>query len=138
MGLQLRRDAIMKTTSYAVALGATLLVAGSWGVSAQDALFTSERDCTVDVWSLCPHVMPGGGRVIACLRLHANELSVGCSSILSKASWTAQECASDIREFCPHVTFGNISNCLKPHLGEASANCKSALAFMTSPASSRY
>jgi hypothetical protein len=57
--------------------------------------------------------------------------------MLSKAYWTAKECAVDIREFCPHATFGNISNCLRPHLGEASESCKAALAFMASPAASR-
>jgi hypothetical protein len=127
----------MGATFYAVVLSATLLLAGSWRVAAQDALFTSERDCTADVWSLCARVMPGGGRVFGCLHLHVGELSVGCSTILSKASWTAKECASDIRQFCPHATFGSISTCLKPHVDEASASCKSALAFMASPAASR-
>jgi hypothetical protein len=128
----------VRTTLCSAALGTTFLLANSWGTRAQDALFTSERDCTTDIWSLCPRVLPGGGRVLGCLHLHASELSVGCSTILSKASWTAKECANDIRQFCPHVTFGNISNCLKPHLDEASASCKSALAFMASPAVSRY
>ena len=127
----------MRTTFCTVGLGATLLLIGSRPPSAQDALFTSERDCTTDVQSLCSRVMPGGGRVLGCLHLHVSELSVGCSTILSKASWTAQECASDIREFCPHATFGNISNCLQPHLSEASPTCKSALTFMASPAAGR-
>ena len=130
-------ETITKTTSYTVTLGVTLLLAGSWCAGAQDALFTSERNCTADVLSLCARVMPGGGRVLSCLHVHLSELSVGCSTILSKASWTAKECAVDIREFCPHATFGNISNCLEAHLGGASASCKSALAFMASPAS-RY
>ena len=129
----------MKTTFYAAAFGATLLLTGSWGASAQEGgLFATERDCATDIQSLCAGVKPGGGRVLACLQSHAGELSVGCSTILSKAAWTAKECASDIRQFCPNATFGNISECMKPHLGEASANCKSALAFMASPAADRY
>jgi hypothetical protein len=127
----------MRTTFNAVAIGAMFALGGPWA-DAQDALFTSERDCTADVWSLCPRVMPGGGRVLGCLHLHVSELSVGCSTILAKASWTAKECANDIRQFCPHATFGKISNCLKPHLDEASASCKSALAFMASPAADRH
>jgi hypothetical protein len=123
--------------SYAVALGAMLLLSGLWRVGAQDALFTSERDCTADVLSLCGRVMPGSGRVLGCLHVHVGELSVGCSTILSKASWTAKQCAGDIRELCPNVTFGGISNCLEEHLSEASATCKAALAFMASPAASR-
>jgi hypothetical protein len=124
-------------TFSAVTLGATFLLAGPWRLAAQDALFTSERDCTADVLSLCARVLPGSGRVLGCLHVHLSELSVGCSTILSKASWTAKQCAGDIREFCPHATFGNISSCLEAHLSEASTNCKLALAFMASPAAIR-
>jgi hypothetical protein len=137
MDVELKGEAIVKATFCAVGLGATFLLAGSGRGGAQDALFTSERNCTADVLSLCARVMPGSGRVLSCLHMHVGELSVGCSTILSKASWTAKQCAGDIREFCPSVTFGNISSCLEAHLGEASATCKSALAFMASPAASK-
>jgi hypothetical protein len=47
------------TTFCAFVRGAAmLLLAGSWGASGQDALFSSERDCTADVLSLCTRVMP--------------------------------------------------------------------------------
>ena len=128
----------MKTAFYAVALGAALLLMGSVGASAQEGLFTSERDCATDVQSLCAGVKPGHGHVMACLQAHVGELSVGCSTILSKAIWTAEQCAADIRQFCPTATFGNVSDCMKPHLGEVSGTCQSALAFMASPAADRY
>ena len=128
----------MKTRFYALALGAGLLLTGSWGASAQEGLFTSERDCTSDVQSLCAGVKPGAGHVLACLQSHVGELSVGCSTILSKAIWTAQQCAGDIHQFCPTATFGTVSDCMKPHLAEVSGTCKSALAFMASPAADRY
>ena len=128
----------MKTTFHAIALGAGLLLTGSWGAGAQEWLFTSERDCTADLKSLCAGIQPGGGRILACMQSHAGELSVGCSTILSKATWVAKECAGDIHQFCPNATFSNISDCMKPHLGEASASCRSALAYMASPAADRY
>jgi hypothetical protein len=129
---------MMKTAFTTIALGALLLLTGSVGASAQEGLFTSERDCTADVQSLCASVKPGGGRVLACLQSHVSDLSVGCSTILSKAIWTAQQCAGDIHQFCPTATFGNVSDCMRPHLGEVSGTCKSALAFMASPAADRY
>ncbi len=129
---------MMKTAITTVALGAALLLTGSWGAGAQEGLFTSERDCTADVQSLCADVKPGGGRVLACLQSHVGDLSVGCSTILSKAIWTAQQCAGDIHQFCPTATFGTVSDCMRPHLGEASDTCKAALAFMASPAADRY
>jgi hypothetical protein len=122
----------------AIVLGGTSMLTGSRSASAQEGLFTSERDCTTDVQSLCADVKPGQGRVLACLQSHVGELSVGCSTILSKAVWTAQQCAGDIRQFCPGATFGNVSDCMQPHLGEVSGTCKSALAFMASPAADRY
>ena len=129
----------MKTTFYAVAFGAGLLLTGSFGASAQGlGIFDTERDCSTDVQSLCAGVKPGGGRVLACLQSHVGELSVGCSTILSKAIWTAQQCAGDIREFCPNATYSNVGDCMRPHLGQASDTCRSALAFMASPAADRY
>ena len=130
----------MKTTFYAIALGAGLLLTGSFGASAQEGLglFTTERDCATDIQSLCANVKPGHGHVLACLQTHVGELSVGCSTILSKAIWVARECAGDIRQFCPGATFGNVGDCMKPHLGQTSATCQSALAYIASPAADRY
>ena len=91
----------MKTAFTTIALGAALLLTGSVGASAQEGLFTSERDCTTDVQSLCAGVKPGGGRVLACLQSHVSGLSVGCSTILSKAMWTAQQCAGTFISFVP-------------------------------------
>jgi hypothetical protein len=132
----------MTKSLLAIAFGVGLLLTGSWGASAQEGLglFTAQRDCATDIQSLCAGVKPGGGRVLACLQSHvaAGELSVGCSTILSKAIWVARECAGDIRQFCPDATYANVGDCMKPHLGQTSATCQSALAFMASPAADRY
>ena len=56
----------MRTAFYTVALGAALLLTCAGSAGAQEGLFTSERDCTTDVSSLCAGVKPGGGRVLAC------------------------------------------------------------------------
>ena len=129
----------MTKSLYAVAFGAGLLLAGSLGASAQSpGIFDTQRDCATDIQSLCPGVKPGGGRVLACLQSHVGELSVGCSTILAKAIWVAKECAADIRQFCPNATYENVGDCMRPHLGQASGTCQSALAFMASPAADRY
>ena len=130
----------MARSLFAVALGAGLLVTGSWGAYAQEGmgLFATERDCSTDIQSLCAGVKPGGGRVLACLQSHVGELSVGCSTMLSKAIWVAKECASDIKQFCPNATYSNVGDCMKPHLGQTSATCQSALAYIASPAADRY
>jgi hypothetical protein len=131
----------MKTTFYAVAFGVGLLLTVSWGASAQEGgIFATERDCATDIQSLCAGIKPGGGRILACLQQHvaAGALSVGCSTILSKAIWVAKECAGDIRQFCPNATYANVGDCMKPHLGQTSATCQSAMAYIASPAADRY
>jgi hypothetical protein len=138
LGADHQEDGTMVKSLSVLALSAGLLLVAPLGAGAQEGLFTSERDCTTDVQSLCAGVKPGGGRVLACLQSHVGDLSVGCSTILSKAIWVAHECAGDIRQFCPGATFGSVSDCMKPHLGEVSGTCQSALAFMASPAADRY
>ncbi len=96
-----------------------------------------ERDCTVDLKTLCAGVTPGQGRVLACIQSHMSELSVGCSARLSKAAWVAKECQADIKHFCPDAKMGDVHDCMQPHLGEASDQCKAAVAYIASPAADR-
>jgi len=126
----------MKTAFYAVALGAALALTASTA-SVQAVERSRARACTVDLQALCAGIAPGQGHIHACLESHISELSVGCSTILSKAAWVAKECHGDIQQFCPHAKYGGIASCMRPHLGEASEPCKSALAFIASPAGDR-
>jgi hypothetical protein len=41
--------------------------------------------CKDDVQKLCSDVKPGGGRIIACLDGHKDQLSQGCSDAMAKA-----------------------------------------------------
>jgi hypothetical protein len=49
-------------------------------------------------------------------------------------AWVFSECKGDIQQFCPQATYGNIADCMRPHLGEASDQCRGAIAFIASPA----
>jgi hypothetical protein len=119
----------MKTAFYAFALcSALVLTASTAPVQAED------RDCTVDLKAICAGIAPGEGHIRACIQAHMSELSVGCSSRLSKAAWVFSECKADIQQFCPQAAYGNISDCMRPHLGETSDQCRGAMAFIASPA----
>jgi hypothetical protein len=41
--------------------------------------------CATDVQKLCPDVQPGGGRIIACLKQHKDQVSDGCKQAVIKA-----------------------------------------------------
>ena len=71
----------MKTAFYTVALGAALLLTGSRRGRA-GRVFTSERDCTVDVKSLCAGVAPGEGHILACLQSHMS----------ANSPWAVRQC----------------------------------------------
>jgi len=40
--------------------------------------------CKADAERLCPGVPPGGGRLIACLKEHKEEVSIGCGKAIQK------------------------------------------------------
>ena len=44
------------------------------------------------------------------------------------------ECHADIQHFCPDAKVGDVSDCMRPHLGEVSDQCKGAVAFIAAPA----
>jgi hypothetical protein len=41
--------------------------------------------CKQDVHTLCPGVQPGGGRIVACLKTHAAEVSPACKAAIKAA-----------------------------------------------------
>jgi hypothetical protein len=41
--------------------------------------------CRQDVHTLCPDVQPGGGRIIACLKSHAEQVSPDCKAAMKAA-----------------------------------------------------
>jgi hypothetical protein len=43
-----------------------------------------KKACHDDYAALCQHVMPGGGRIIACLNQHEDKLSASCKAALKK------------------------------------------------------
>ena len=126
----------MKPASYAVALGAALLLAASTAaVFARGGGGAPSQTCTVDLKSLCAGITPGEGRIRACMMSHMSDLSTACSTKLSKAVYVAKECQADVKQFCGNVKSGRnrIASCMRPHLREVSDPCKGALAFIAAP-----
>jgi hypothetical protein len=66
--------------AIAAALSLAALVSAAPNALAQQA--EAMRYCKPDVARLCPGVQMGGGRIIACLKEHKMEISVGCGKAL--------------------------------------------------------
>jgi hypothetical protein len=78
-----------------IALGAALLLTGTGSAGAQEGLFTSERDCTTDVSSLCAGVKQCAGDIHQfcptatfgsvgdCMKPHLAEASGTCKAAMA-------------------------------------------------------
>jgi hypothetical protein len=75
----------------AIALVAGLAAAGATASAQQQNPQAPLRQaCAADFKSLCSGVQPGGGRIKACLREHADQLSPSCKSALVDAAASRQ------------------------------------------------
>jgi cysteine rich repeat protein len=66
--------------AIASALSLAALVSTAPYALAQQA--AAMKYCKADFERLCPGVQPGGGRIIACLKSHKEEISIGCGKAL--------------------------------------------------------
>ena len=67
-------------SAIAATLSALALASSVPSASAQQA--EAMKYCKAHVARLCPGVQMGGGRIIACLKEHKMEVSVGCAKFL--------------------------------------------------------
>jgi hypothetical protein len=66
--------------ALASTLSLTALLSAAPNALAQQA--EAMKYCRADVARLCPGVPMGGGRIIACLKAHKEEMSIGCGKAL--------------------------------------------------------
>jgi hypothetical protein len=52
----------------------------------QQAVADARAACETDIQKLCTGVQPGGGRILACLKQHKDQVSDGCKQAVAKAT----------------------------------------------------
>jgi hypothetical protein len=52
----------------------------------QQAVAEARAACATDIQNFCAGVQPGGGRIIACLKQHKDQVSDGCKQAVIKAT----------------------------------------------------
>ena len=52
----------------------------------QQAVADARTACETDIEKLCNGVQPGGGRILACLKQHKDQVSDGCKQAVVKAT----------------------------------------------------
>jgi len=116
-------------TMTALALAA--LIAGTAQAHAQTMDRASMMSaCRGDYFQHCSFVMPGGGRIMACLGEVIDQISPSCARLVTAAT----SCAPDVKEFCGEVEpgGGRMQTCLRAHQDALSAPCAETLAAAAS------
>jgi len=72
----------MRIRHFAIASAISLAALVSVQSSALAQQAEAMKYCKADVARLCPGVQMGGGRIIACLKAHKEEVSIGCGKAL--------------------------------------------------------
>ncbi|WP_210208159.1 hypothetical protein [Rhodoplanes roseus] len=126
----------MRSTAIVLAL-ALLVPAAAGPAAAQAPLRVQARGavaaCAADYRALCPGVMPGGGRIVACLNAQAEKLSQPCFQALAAQGLAVAAalrlCRADVERVCAGVPLGGgrALGCLLGNRDRISAACRNAL-----------
>ncbi|HEY6106812.1 MAG TPA: cysteine rich repeat-containing protein [Anaeromyxobacteraceae bacterium] len=105
------------------------LAAAALAAAALAAPAFAQGPCVADAQRLCQGIVPGGGRIHACLKSNADRLSPACQQNLKDAQQRAREihekCQGDVWQLCQGIRpgQGRILACLKSHEAELSPPC---------------
>jgi hypothetical protein len=72
----------MRIGQFTIAASFSILALALSAPSALAQQAEAMKYCKADVARLCPGVQMGGGRIIACLKEHKMEVSVGCAKAI--------------------------------------------------------
>ncbi len=128
-----------KTIVGSMVVGALLLVTGR--AQAADTLIDSlKKACHTELTTFCKGVVPGEGRILACLYAFEDRVSGKCEYALYDAAvqleeaiaalkFAANECKGDLQKFCANVPIGKgrVLACLDKNDKAVSPRCKDAL-----------
>lgn len=106
----------------------------------QGALDTFTAGCEQELNTYCKDVIPGDGRIIACLYAYQDKLSLRCERafydsvgqldrVLTNLTYAVNECRDDLQAHCADVEpgEGRLLDCLNKNEKKVSARCNTAL-----------
>jgi len=126
-----------KMIAGTVMLGALLLAGGAG--AADDVVGKLKKACNKELTTFCKGVVPGEGRVLACLYAFENKVSDQCNyavydavlaleKAIADLKYAASECMVDLKKFCGNVKVGQGRGlaCLQKNDKDVSQQCKDA------------
>ena len=67
---------------FTIPMLAVAAIAGTLGAASAQQQTDLTKYCRADIERLCKGVAPGNGQILACLKAHNKEMSVGCAQAL--------------------------------------------------------
>ena len=123
-------------------LGIVLMLTPHTPSSAQEQESVAEmviNDCQPELVKHCSEVIPGRGRIVACLYAHSTNLSEPCSlalevgvvqlnMILSAVNYVLGQCQVDLDKHCGDVEIGGgrMYQCMSQNVTKLEPQCKAA------------
>jgi hypothetical protein len=106
----------------------------------QGALDTFSAGCQKELTTFCKDVVPGEGRIVACLYAYQDKLTPRCEyalydsvgqldRTLANLSYAIGECRDDLKKHCADVKpgEGRLLDCMNKNEAKVSARCNAAL-----------
>ncbi len=116
------------------------IFAATPAMAGQDLIKSVAEGCKQEIKTFCKDVTPGEGRMLACFYAHNDKLSNKCEYALYDASaqlerfvaaltYIANECRSDLKQFCSGVRKGEgrLLKCLIDNEKQLSDRCSTAM-----------
>lgn len=112
-------------------LAASALLASAAPAMAQDPREDFKTACVSDYKRFCFGVLPGGGRILACLGGHMSELAPACATAVGMGL----QCVDDYKKFCDGASPGNgeLKACLEANRANLSSACAETISAAAAP-----
>ena len=101
------------------------------------------ESCETDLKDFCSQVLPGNGRIVACIYAHEDKVSESCDaaiedqaglldSFFESVRYVMDRCADDIQKHCAGTKFGEgrIFTCLIEKTSSLNDECKKLIPEM--------
>jgi hypothetical protein len=136
-----KEEEVMKKLWICLAVvGCMLLMGGRVFAAQKGPVETFAEGCQKEITTYCKDVIPGNGRVLACLYAREDKLSVRCEYAIYDAAaqleravaalaYLANECRDDLKTYCSGVKAGEgrLLQCIDNNRAKVSSRCKQAM-----------
>lgn len=123
-----------------VVVACMLLIGGRVFAAEKGPVETFAAGCQKEIETYCKDVIPGRGRVLACLYARQDKLSGRCEFALYDAAaqlervvaaltYLANECRDDLKAYCTDVKAGEgrLLQCIDNNKAKLTSRCKQAI-----------